>query len=201
MIIGLGSDLCNIVRIQVSLNHFGARLTNRGYTETECATAHLSLSTKAGSYIKHITAKKALLFATACALLLTVSTWPNVARAGSIAMPDEVTTRLVAKQKEMLAGVVASTGCHTIAGPDEIVVCGRGINQRIRSIAPPESGGPPQVKLVAPPNGSVGVGATAAVCFLQKCPKKFVLIDLSSIPEAPEGSDADLISRGLMSDH
>lgn len=100
----------------------------------------------------------------------------------------------------MFAGVGASTGCHTIAGPDEIVVCGRGIDQRVRTIAPPETGGPRQLRIAAPPNGSVGVSVTATGCFLQKCPKTFVLIDLSAIPVAPEGSDADLIARGLMRD-
>jgi hypothetical protein len=88
-----------------------------------------------------------------------------------------------------------------VAGPDEIVVCGRGIDQRIRTIAPPDIGGPRQAKLIAPPNGSVGVGVTMATgCLLQKCPYAVKLIDLSAIPEAPPGSEADLIARGLLRD-
>ena len=37
MIIGLGSDLCNIERIQNSLDRFGERFINRVFTDTERA--------------------------------------------------------------------------------------------------------------------------------------------------------------------
>jgi hypothetical protein len=131
-------------------------------------------------------------------LLLILATWTGPAGAESIGSTQDPTARLIAKQKEMLSNAGVDTGCHTVFGSDEILVCGRGSNQRIRTIAPPESGGPSQLKLVAPHNGSVGAGVTITGCFLQKCPRKFVLIDLSSIPKAAEGSDADLIGRGLM---
>ncbi len=39
MIIGIGSDLCNIDRIQESLDRFGDRFLNRVFTETERAKA------------------------------------------------------------------------------------------------------------------------------------------------------------------
>ena len=39
MIIGLGSDLCNIERIQNSLDRFGERFENRVFTEIERAKA------------------------------------------------------------------------------------------------------------------------------------------------------------------
>ena len=39
MIIGIGSDLCNIERIQKSLDRFGERFVNRVFTETERAKA------------------------------------------------------------------------------------------------------------------------------------------------------------------
>ena len=39
MIIGLGSDLCNIERIQASLDRFGERFENRVFTEIERAKA------------------------------------------------------------------------------------------------------------------------------------------------------------------
>ena len=39
MIIGLGSDLCNIERIQNSLERFGERFENRVFTEVERAKA------------------------------------------------------------------------------------------------------------------------------------------------------------------
>lgn len=41
--------------------------------------------------------------------------------------------------------------------------------------------------------------AVAKGCFIGPCPKPMpVMIDLKAIPEAPEGSDADLIARGEM---
>ena len=43
MIIGLGSDLCNIERIQSSLDRFGERFENRVFTETERAKARKRL--------------------------------------------------------------------------------------------------------------------------------------------------------------
>ena len=39
MIIGLGSDLCNIERIQASIERFGERFENRVFTEVERAKA------------------------------------------------------------------------------------------------------------------------------------------------------------------
>ena len=39
MIIGLGSDLCNIERIRNSIDRFGDRFLNRVFTETERAKA------------------------------------------------------------------------------------------------------------------------------------------------------------------
>ena len=39
MIVGLGSDLCNIERIQSSLDRFGDRFLNRVFTATERAKA------------------------------------------------------------------------------------------------------------------------------------------------------------------
>ena len=41
--------------------------------------------------------------------------------------------------------------------------------------------------------------AVAKGCFIGPCPRPMpVMIDLKAIPEAPEGSDADLIARGEM---
>ena len=40
MIIGLGSDLCNIERIQASLDRFGARFEKRVFTDVELAKAN-----------------------------------------------------------------------------------------------------------------------------------------------------------------
>ncbi len=59
MIIGIGSDLCNIERIQNSLDRFGERFTNRVFTETERAKAEGRPHTRAGTYAKRFAAKEA----------------------------------------------------------------------------------------------------------------------------------------------
>ena len=59
MIIGLGSDLCNIERIRNSLDRFGARFENRVFTEVERAKAERRPFTRAGTYAKRFAAKEA----------------------------------------------------------------------------------------------------------------------------------------------
>ena len=59
MIVGLGSDLCNIERIQASLDRFGARFENRVFTEVERARAARRPFTRAGTYAKRFAAKEA----------------------------------------------------------------------------------------------------------------------------------------------
>ena len=59
MIIGLGSDLCNIDRIQNSLDRFGNRFINRVFTEIESAKAEARPFTRAGTYAKRFAAKEA----------------------------------------------------------------------------------------------------------------------------------------------
>ena len=58
-IIGIGSDLCNIDRIQNSLDRFGERFTNRVFTEIERAKAEGRPFTRAGTYAKRFAAKEA----------------------------------------------------------------------------------------------------------------------------------------------
>ncbi len=59
MIIGLGSDLCNIERIENSLARFGARFEQRVFTPTEQAKANRRPFTKAGTLAKRFAAKEA----------------------------------------------------------------------------------------------------------------------------------------------
>jgi holo-[acyl-carrier protein] synthase len=59
MIIGMGSDLCNIERIQNSLDRFGVRFENRVFTEVERAKAAKRPFTRAGTYAKRFAAKEA----------------------------------------------------------------------------------------------------------------------------------------------
>lgn len=59
MIIGLGSDLCNIERIQASLDRFGSRFEQRVFTDIERAKANRRPFTKAGTLAKRFAAKEA----------------------------------------------------------------------------------------------------------------------------------------------
>jgi len=59
VIIGLGSDLCNIERIQASLDRFGDRFENRVFTERERTKAARRPFTKAGTLAKRFAAKEA----------------------------------------------------------------------------------------------------------------------------------------------
>jgi holo-[acyl-carrier protein] synthase len=59
MIIGIGSDLCNIDRIQSSLDRFGERFIARVFTDAERAKAERRPFTRAGTYAKRFAAKEA----------------------------------------------------------------------------------------------------------------------------------------------
>lgn len=59
MIIGLGSDLCNIERIQAALDRHGERFEQRCFTDKERAKAAKRPRTRAGTYAKRFAAKEA----------------------------------------------------------------------------------------------------------------------------------------------
>ena len=59
MILGLGSDLCNIERIQNSLDRFGDRFVQRVFTAVEQAKAEKRPFTRAGTLAKRFAAKEA----------------------------------------------------------------------------------------------------------------------------------------------
>ena len=59
MILGLGSDLCNIERIQASLDRFGDRFIDRVFTDIERTKAEKRVMTRAGTYAKRFAAKEA----------------------------------------------------------------------------------------------------------------------------------------------
>ncbi len=59
MIIAIGSDLCNIERIQNSLNRFGERFEQRVFTDIERAKGNSRPFTKAGTLAKRFAAKEA----------------------------------------------------------------------------------------------------------------------------------------------
>ncbi|MEO6224465.1 MAG: holo-ACP synthase [Sphingomicrobium sp.] len=59
MIVGIGSDLCNIERIQNSLDRWGDKFLNRVFTEAERAKAASRPHTRAGTLAKRFAAKEA----------------------------------------------------------------------------------------------------------------------------------------------
>jgi len=59
VIVGLGSDLCSIERIQNSLDRWGDRFLDRVFTETERAKAARRPHTVAGTLAKRFAAKEA----------------------------------------------------------------------------------------------------------------------------------------------
>jgi holo-[acyl-carrier protein] synthase len=59
VVIGLGSDLCNIDRIASSITRFGDRFLNRVFTDVERAKADRRELTRAGTYAKRFAAKEA----------------------------------------------------------------------------------------------------------------------------------------------
>jgi holo-[acyl-carrier protein] synthase len=59
MIIGLGSDLCSIERIEAALARHGNRFEQRCFTEVERAKAARRPYTRAGTYAKRFAAKEA----------------------------------------------------------------------------------------------------------------------------------------------
>lgn len=58
MILGIGSDLCDIRRIERSLERFGARFTERIFTEMERRRSERKVD-RAASYAKRFAAKEA----------------------------------------------------------------------------------------------------------------------------------------------
>ncbi len=59
MILGLGSDLCSIERIQASLDRFGTRFEQRVFTDHELARADKRPFTRAATLAKRFAAKEA----------------------------------------------------------------------------------------------------------------------------------------------
>ena len=59
MIVGIGSDLCNIERIEKSLERWGDKFLRRVFTEVEQAKAASRPHTRAGTLAKRFAAKEA----------------------------------------------------------------------------------------------------------------------------------------------
>ncbi|MDE0520666.1 MAG: holo-ACP synthase [Boseongicola sp.] len=77
MIIGIGTDICNIERIERTLERFGDRFRNRVFTETEQAKAERRKDT-AGTYAKRWAAKEACSKALGTGLRMGIA-WKDMA--------------------------------------------------------------------------------------------------------------------------
>ncbi|WP_411287241.1 holo-ACP synthase, partial [Phenylobacterium sp.] len=77
MILGLGSDLSDIRRIQASLDRFGDRFTHRCFTELERARSERKHD-RAASYAKRFAAKEACAKALGTGLAMGIA-WKDMA--------------------------------------------------------------------------------------------------------------------------
>jgi holo-[acyl-carrier protein] synthase len=59
IVLGLGSDLCNIERIERSIDRFGDRFIRRIFTDVEIAKANRRELTRAATFAKRFAAKEA----------------------------------------------------------------------------------------------------------------------------------------------
>ncbi|MCA3255742.1 MAG: holo-ACP synthase [Alphaproteobacteria bacterium] len=59
MVLGLGNDLCNIERIQASIDRFGDRFINRIFAANEIAKANRRELTRTATFAKRFAAKEA----------------------------------------------------------------------------------------------------------------------------------------------
>ncbi|MFC3060615.1 holo-ACP synthase [Paenirhodobacter populi] len=76
MILGIGSDLCNIDRIAATLDRFGDRFRQRVFTDTEIAKAERRADTP-GTYAKRWAAKEACSKALGTGLRMGIS-WKDM---------------------------------------------------------------------------------------------------------------------------
>ncbi|MDV3257193.1 MAG: holo-ACP synthase [Sphingomonas sp.] len=82
MIVGIGSDLCNIERIQASVDRFGERFLNRVFTDIERAKAASRPHTMAGTLAKRFAAKEAFSKAVGTGVGNTASGAPTLCLTG-----------------------------------------------------------------------------------------------------------------------
>ena len=110
MILGIGTDLCNIERIEKALERFGERFVHRCFTETERHRAE-SRAGRASTYAKRFAAKEA------CAKALGTGISEGVAwrDMGVVNLPS-------GKPTMMLTGAAASRLAAMVPADHEAVI-------------------------------------------------------------------------------
>jgi|EndMetStandDraft_4_1072995.scaffolds.fasta_scaffold253428_2 hypothetical protein len=128
--------------------------------------------------------------------------WLAAAAPACAAEPDDADVGTVTQAKSYFGITSADLDCPPSPVDGSIIVCGR--RKVAPRIDPPEgttTTTQPDSKMIglgSPPIPPRPPGVTIKGCFLQKCPKKLYFLDVSALPKAPPGSDADKISRGEM---
>ena len=131
-------------------------------------------------------------------VLLGISTSATAQQSDNNSAQPRPPAALIQEAKEYYGiGSVPDHCADNEGNPDDIVVCAKPRTDQRLPIEEPVSG-KVDSKMTA-----VGVnpgpnGIPIKGCFLQKCPKELYIIDVKALPEAPPGSDADLIARGEM---
>lgn len=120
--------------------------------------------------------------------------------ANAEANADERVAAVLADAQRVLSALPPKKSCAPNAG-DEIVVCARTDNSRYR--VPSSTDGDPgsraalRTGMPAPPQLDRGSCRGQPGCFIGGyAPPPIYYVDLKAIPEAPEGSDADLVAKG-----
>lgn len=128
--------------------------------------------------------------------------WLSVAAPAFAADPDDAQVTTVTQAKQYYGITSEDLECPPSPVDGAITVCGK--RKASPRIDPPDrdtTAGRSDAKMTglgSPPIPSRTPSVTIGICFLQKCPTKPYYIDVSALPKAPPGSDADKIARGEM---
>lgn len=117
----------------------------------------------------------------------------------SVANSPEITAEQALGREKSVYGIKEASPICEAQDADEIVVCAEKVqDQRLPIDQSNTDTGIPRAPDLRRKHGT---GLGQPLCILQKCPDPPYYIDLSSLPEAPEGSEADKIAKGEYSDH
>lgn len=142
----------------------------------------------------------------AAAASATASGQTATQSAGSVSDAD----RAMAEKMISSGSLVPDTShraCVRKGRPGEIVVCAPDEEQfRVDSSADSDPTGKAGTNdgRLRPPNFEKNIGGVSVAkgCFIPPCPPaQPLIIDLSQIPQAPAGSDADLVAKGELRAH
>ena len=106
MIIGIGSDIIDIRRIEKTLARFGDRFTHRIYTERERARAERRPDQRAATYAKRFAAKEAVMKALAFEREMPAQQWISIGAARSQPSTKRIT--------RSASAIMSASPCRTV---------------------------------------------------------------------------------------